>query len=256
MSELTESGFNHPSREDLSAYAHGDLQPGETTLIELHLRSCDPCRSILLAGIPEKRHSLSSPPDSIEPPSNALPTAGDETDPVQAGSPAVPARRVFPWLPVLLALAIVAGIGLAWVDVTQANQLNSLQQMQQTFQRIIHNNQASLAVVSQPGLRVVEFAGSQGAGNVVLSPDGKTAAIFLQKMPALNSDHTYQVWLVPASGSRQSAGLFQARPGQPYVPHVINSIKPLKDFSSIEITLEPKGGSSLPTTSPILTAKL
>lgn len=257
MSELTAAaGFNHPSREELSAYKHGDLLSGEATFIEQHIRSCDHCQGILGMEIPQENLVLSSQPGSLEPALAAVPAAGDEKEPVQPGSPAVPHRRVIPWMPVLLALAVVIGAVLAWLDVTQASQLRSLQQMQQTFQRIIHNNQVSLAVVSQPGLRVVEFSGSEGAGNLVLSPDGKTAAVFLQKMLALDADHMYQVWLVPASGSPQSAGLFMARPGQPYVPHVINSAKPLADFKSIEIKVEPKSGSPLPTTAPILSAQL
>jgi anti-sigma-K factor RskA len=159
-------------------------------------------------------------------------------------------------LVVALVLAIAAGAVLGWTDIAQANQIRSLQQMQQSFQRIIHGNQASLAVLTQPGLRIVEFSGSQGAGNLMISQDGKTAALFLQKIPVLDSDHTYQVWLVPTSGSSVSTGTLYVRYGQPYVPHVINSTQPLKDFTLIQITVEPKGGSAQPTTAPILTAKL
>ncbi len=258
MSELTAAaGFNHPSREEISAYRQGDLQPAEASFIEQHIRSCSQCQGILGAALPLENLALSSQPGSLEPGLDAVPAAGDETGPAQGlGSPAVPHRRAIPWMTVLLAVAVIVSAVLAWLNVSQANELRSLQQMQQTFQRIIHKDQASLAVVSQPGLRVVEFGGSEGAGNLVLSPDGKTAAVFLQKMPALDAGHTYQVWLIPTSGAPQSAGQFYARPGQPYVPHVINSAQPLANFKSIEITVEPKGGSSQPTTAPILSAQL
>lgn len=256
MSELTAAGFNHPSREELTAFAQGDLQTGEAALIEQHLKVCDQCRGMLLVGIPQERRAFSYQAPGSAPLPAETPNSLAEGD--QAAPPAAPALsfwRKIPWLAVALVLAITAGAILGWMNISQASQLRSLQQMQESFQRIIHNNQASLAVMTQPGLRVTEFSGKQGAGNVVFGQDGKSAAIFLQKIAASDSGHTYQVWLVPASGSPQSTGTFNARPGQPYVSYVINSAQPLSQFTSIQITVEPKGGSPQPTTAPILTAK-
>lgn len=208
--------IEHPLPEQLAAYAQGKLDPEQARSVELHLQSCADCRQ-------------------------------------SAAAPRKPFWRRIPYLAVGLVLAVGALIVLTGVNIALANQIQSLDQQHNTLLKIIHNNQANLALISQPGVRLVGCSGAQGAGNLLIAADGKTATLFLQKLPTLDAEHTFQVWLVPAAGTAWSAGTFQPRMGQPYVPFQIHSDQPLSGYKSMQVTVEPKAGSQQPTTQPILT---
>jgi anti-sigma-K factor RskA len=78
----------------------------------------------------------------------------------------------------------------------------------------------------------------------------------LQGLPELDREHAYQVWLIPASGAPQSAGLFRTQAGQPLTTVTMTSPAPLTDYAAVCISIEPSSGSPAPTTQPILVAKL
>jgi anti-sigma-K factor RskA len=248
---------DHPTREDLSAYALGALEADEIRRIQAHLSTCANCRAILSEYQAVADGMMFAVPPQPAPAGLRTRLATQIAVEAAAGAkkalPARPASRPRPalqWLPLALGLAVVV---LLAINVALAAQVRALQQQQQALLRLIHNDQEVLALVSQPGMRAVEINGSQGAGNLIIGQDGKTAVLFLQKLPELDANHTYQVWLIPSSGNPLSAGLFQAQAGQEVVPVLIRSPQPLSDFALVGITVEPSGGSPLPTTQPILT---
>jgi anti-sigma-K factor RskA len=79
--------------------------------------------------------------------------------------------------------------------------------------------------------------------------------LFLHGLSVLAPELAYQVWLIPANGAPQSAGVFQVSQNQPFVTFPIAIPNPITNFADIGITIEPRGGSQAPTTSPILLIK-
>lgn len=251
------TNLNHPSHEDLSAYAIDALDPNEIQPIQLHLRTCAACQQILANYQSIAEGMLFAVPPQAPPPQLrarlARQVAAGRLSRPQPNSTRWPARPVFSFARLalgsafLVLLFVILGLGL---------QVGALQHQQQALLKLIHDNQSSLALVSLPGIQTHPVTGTQGNGNLVVSPDEKTAVLFLQNMPSLDENHTYQVWLIPSAGAPVSVGLFQTPADQAYVPFLIDSQQPLKTFAAVGVTIEPKNGSKEPTTKPILLVNL
>lgn len=81
-----------------------------------------------------------------------------------------------------------------------------------------------------------------GHGTVVMSPSRGKAAFLADGLPSLPADRAYQLWVLGPGGPR-SAGLLQNE------PVVADG---LADAQAIALTVEPSGGSTVPTTIPVL----
>lgn len=87
------------------------------------------------------------------------------------------------------------------------------------------------------------------SASVVLRPGGK-ATLQVSGLAAAPQGKTYEAWVIPAGHSPKPAGLF--RGGAHTTVHLRGSV-PQK--AVVAVTVEPAGGSRLPTTKPILTAQ-
>jgi anti-sigma-K factor RskA len=85
-----------------------------------------------------------------------------------------------------------------------------------------------------------------GTVTVVVSADDRAAVISAQGMRSLPATETYQLWVISPSGAR-SAGLLSGT-GQ-IAPILAGGVDP---GDRIGITVEPAGGTSTPTTAPVL----
>jgi anti-sigma-K factor RskA len=138
------------------------------------------------------------------------------------------------------------------INLALGFQIRTLQQQQQALLQLIQQNQAGLALISQPGVRTLPVTGTQGRGNLVVAPDGSTAVLFLQDLPELPQEQAFQVWLIPVEGAPRSAGLFRGQSEQRYIPVLVESQEPLSNFAALGVSIEPREGSPVPTTEPIL----
>lgn len=87
-----------------------------------------------------------------------------------------------------------------------------------------------------------------GSAKLIWSPELERSAMLVDDLPALDGGQTYQLWYIDGSGPR-SAGLFDAAStGTSW--RVLDGSK--SDDDAVGITVEPEGGSSAPTTDPIL----
>jgi len=240
--------LNHPSSEDLSSYALQALDPNEAQSVAEHLLTCQECRQQLKAYSAVADGLLFAVPPKTPP---AQLRSSLEAR-IAAGRPvAAPPRRGFRFSIFQAALGAAVVVLLA-VTAYLAYQVNDLKQQQQALLQLLQQNQTSLALISQLGVSVIPLQTNQVAGNIVISPDGQNGVLFVHGLSPLDPNHTYQVWLIPASGSPQSAGVFQVPQNQSTSYLSIRSPVPIQDFSNIGITVEPSGGSQAPTTEPIL----
>jgi len=166
---------------------------------------------------------------------------------------AAPARPRFRLSLAWAAYALVVAL-LIVANILQAVQIQALQTQQALLIKALQENQAEMAVAAQPGVTVLKLASGPTAGNLIVSPDGKQAVLFLRGLAVLDGAHTYQMWLVPAKAAPVSVGLFQAQTGQAYVSTLVTSAASMKSFAAFAISIEPQGGSPAPTTKPILVA--
>jgi anti-sigma-K factor RskA len=242
--------MNHLPREILSSYALQALDPDEVQSVKEHLAACQECTQRLaeydaiadglLFAVPPK-----TPPPQLRSRLAASMASGRR----EAASP----RFRFSFLPAALGAALIA---LLVTTVYLVFQVRYLQQQQAALLKILNQYQSTVALVSQPGISVVPLKTDQLSGNMVISPDGHSGVMYLNGLSPLDPDHSYQVWLIPANGSPESAGTFQVQQNQSFISFPIRSPEPIQDFANMGITIEKLGGSEAPTTKPILLVNL
>lgn len=88
-----------------------------------------------------------------------------------------------------------------------------------------------------------------GKATVMWSDDLGRAALVVKKLPALDSDKTYQLWYIGDSGTARPAGTFGAS-GDGSTVEMLTGTMTAGD--TIGLTVEPSGGSKKPTTVPII----
>lgn len=110
----------------------------------------------------------------------------------------------------------------------------------------------------QTALQVVNLAGTDNApqaiGMIVISKDGSTGTLVVDRLPALAVDHQYQLWL-NKDGERVSGGVFSVDEAG-YASLWVWSSDPLVEYKSFGITVEPTGGSPGPTGKKVLGGSL
>jgi anti-sigma-K factor RskA len=110
-------------------------------------------------------------------------------------------------------------------------------------------------VITAPDARTISgpVDGQAGRGAVVVSPTLDAAVFVAEGLGAPPTGQTYQLWLIGADGSASSAGTFS--PGQDGMAAVALSGSP-ETAAAVGMTLEPQGGSTQPTTTPVLALPL
>ena len=102
--------------------------------------------------------------------------------------------------------------------------------------------------------RTYEMEGSglaSGAGGEVLLTGEDRAVLVANELPPAPEGEVYEAWVI-RDGVPEPAGLFEPRDGQA-ASTVQGSVE---GAEAVAVTLEPDGGSSMPTSDPILVAPL
>jgi anti-sigma factor RsiW len=139
-----------------------------------------------------------------------------------------------------LAVAIVLGVLLGMAR----SQLSKVQ----TQQRQIS------AVLNAPGARILTGRPSVGGSATVVVAVRLHQCVFTSSgMPGLPPSKVYQLWVLGPGGSATSAGLLAGGPGGSTSAVLASGIYP---GDSVGLTVEPAGGTTRPTTSPIVVISL
>lgn len=229
------------------AYALDALDGDECAVFERHLRRCAACQEEV-RGLRETAARLAMATAIVPPPrmrehvlaaaaqTRQLPPAG-RAHPVFGGSQATPRRRTMPRPVAMTAAAAAAAVivVLLILQVTTWHQLHAAQSQ----------GRAVAAVLSAPDARI-QAGGTSVGGTVtaVISASHHEAVITTSGMPALSGDRVYQLWVITSTGAR-SAGLLPAATA----PVLASG---LSTGDRLGITIEPAGGTTRPTTTPII----
>jgi anti-sigma-K factor RskA len=251
-----------PSRlhELADAYVLDALDDSDRERFERHLRRCPACaqdvrvmaeaatalamavaaepppglRERVLAGIAVTRQL---PPEVAEP---RRPFSVPRT------SRATPATRS-PWIPRLATAAAVAGVAAA---VTLGLAQNSTQHRLDNAQV---QSQQIAAVLTAPDAQIRSAATTVGGrATVVLSYSERKIVFTSSGLPALPSSEVYELWLLGPAQARPAGLLPEASDGK--TSPVLAS--GLETNDKVGVTVEPAGGTSSPTTTPILVMTL
>ena len=103
-----------------------------------------------------------------------------------------------------------------------------------------------ITAAADHGRAVVDVEGG-GSVTAVWSASLERAAIVVEGLESLPSESTYQAWLIDADGVAEAAGTFEGG-----ATHSLELGGILDPGDAIGVTVEPAGGSSSPTTTPIV----
>jgi len=207
-----------------AAYALDALDPGEREAFEDHLDQCERCRDEV-AELSSAAAALAFGVEPVSPP----PALRDRIlDAARAERPnVVPFRpRSSRILAAVAAVAVCAAVGLGIWNVSLHERLGSAHS--EALQRV---------------------AISGASGSLVVS-SGQTAALVLSDLRAAPAGKTYEAWVIDG-GTAVPAGLFHGGGGMTYVAigrHVPTG-------ATVGVTIEPAGGSSRPTTKPLIVSQ-
>jgi len=228
----------------LPAYALGSLDADEASYVEEHLLSCWICRgeSSTFQDVAEQL-SFAAP---AEVPSTDLKER--LLDRVQAvrPQPRVPAQTTRrPWLERLLPIWGLASLGL--IIALAAFTLSLWQRLNQ------------LEFITAPGgMRAIPLsavdATSDATGFIIVSGDGDNGALVVDGLPLLDANRQYQLWLI-RDGERTSGAVFSTDE-ENYAGTRVRVAGSLLEYSAVDVTIEPTGGSSQPTGVAVLGGSL
>lgn len=221
----------------LPAYATGSLEADELQRVEEHLLSCWICRD-------EARsfQMVAEELDFVAPAAPPSPALKDRLiQRVQSVPPKVQERASDPMPPRPFWERLFPIWGLASLFLILGLAASSF---------ILWQRVSSLEFATAPGgMRAAPLSAMDAApgatGFVLISADGEDGALVVDGLPPLGEDQEYQLWLI-RDGERTSGAVFSTDE-KSYAGTRIRAPRSLLDYSAVDITIEPAGGSSQPT---------
>lgn len=243
------------------AYALGAMPDEERLAVERHLESCPETHrelrdlvetaALLAYGCEEEAPSpllrerlLAAAQRDLEPPA---PLETPPQAPVSIRTPARnPARAQRRWFstPALGGLAAVLAVLAIGLGVWSASQQSTIQQKDA---RLVSQQRVLTALAAGAAAMPMPATGALPAG-LLIQPAGNQPALLVVDVPPATSGKTYQAWFIVA-GHPQSAGLFDGSSSGPVVIQLNGSISRAQ---AVAVTIEPRGGSSAPTSAPVM----
>jgi anti-sigma-K factor RskA len=239
--------MTHGEMDELyELYALGVLEPELAAEIESHLEEqCAYCNEHLAAAV-----ALDAQLATIAEPVN--PPARLRRRVLAAIRPAPEPVRTWSFAPFVWAAACLALLAFA---ITSRLTMSNLQQRLTTLAEERDQLRSAVQVLSRPDTRTVEFGATENVphGRVLVTRNGGVVFVGSQ-LPQIASNQTFELWLIPAAGAPQPAGLFRAGASGESVD--VSPIHAGASTKAVAVTIEPRQGSIAPTTKPFLVVPL
>jgi anti-sigma-K factor RskA len=226
------------------------VEPAERDRFEHHLGRCKPCagevRGLAATATGLAMAAAMAPPPQLKRQVLAAATVTRQMPPAAERHRPRQARRRS-WTPRLAAgvaaacLAVAVALGAAGLHTRR--ELDNAQAQ----------NQAIAAVLSAPDAQITTQATTNGATATVVVSRAEQKIIFTTAgLPPLPGSKVYELWLMGPPRIRE-AGLIPAPSAGKTAPLLASG---LAAGDKVGVTIEPAGGTSQPTTTPILVMSL
>ncbi|HSU58860.1 MAG TPA: anti-sigma factor [Bryobacteraceae bacterium] len=227
-------------------YVLGSLEPAEAAEIDEHVRTgCDYCLQRLQ--------------DALAVTSAMCGLAEPQTPPRRLRGRILaavkPQKRSQAWIFALAGLS-AACAALIVFSVWSATNMDRYRAHAAELEAQRNQLRSAVEILSRSETRTVQFghANNQPRGRVFVNP--QQGLVFVgSQLPQLASDQTFQLWLIPASGAPESAGLFRPNAAGNFVDVRTTPVDTTR-IQAVAVSVEPPGGSPAPTTKPILVVPL
>jgi anti-sigma-K factor RskA len=231
-----------PFRDNLSAYALGALDAGETAALESHLQTCASCRAELADYQRISAGLLSALPPQSPGPNLKRTLAARLLGAKKSIRPRWQLAWSFGQFATATALTLLLGISLF-----SSLQMRALQSQQAELTRQLAMEQTALAMIASPGAYTLPVSDGDVAGSLIVNSKKNSAIMILSNLPELQEGETYQMWFIEPDDGRVSAGLFEVNREGSITIAILDSGISLQAYTGIGVTVEPAGGSDQPT---------
>jgi hypothetical protein len=233
------------------AYVLDAVEPAEQARFEHHLRRCKPCGHEV-RGLAETATGLAMAV-AMEPPAQLKERVLSAVAVTRPLPPAADRRHRArealrqAWIPRLAvavaAVSVAVAVALGAVGLSTRHELDSARAQ----------NQAISAVLAAPDARIITQATTVGGTATVVVSRAEQKIIFTTAgLPPLPAAKVYELWLIGPPQIRR-AGLLPAPSAGKTSPLLASG---LVAGDKVGVTVEPAGGTSKPTTTPILLMSL
>jgi hypothetical protein len=111
-------------------------------------------------------------------------------------------------------------------------------------------------IIAMPDHVTMPIPGADGTtpiGEMVATADGSQAVIRMTRMHSMQSNHTFQLWLIDDSGAHNGGLIPFNQPDSTYYVVVpLPQDKNVLSYKAYGVSVEPSGGSAEPSTTPIV----
>jgi anti-sigma-K factor RskA len=237
------------------AYALNALDGAERDRFERHLRGCRACesevRGFAATATALAMATAAEPPPGLKQRVLAAAAVTRQSPPVVAEAadrrrprPTAPRRSWLPRLAVpVAAVGLVAAAVLGGVTVWTQHQLTTVRAENQAIAAVLAAPDAQIATARTSAGGVATVVASHSAGSMVFTSVG---------LHALPPSEVYELWFLGKTA--RPAGLLPPPTRAGRTPPVLASGLAVGD--KVGVTVEPAGGSSSPTTTPIVVLTL
>lgn len=240
--------MTHAEMDELyELYVLGALEPSESNEIDEHLATdCAHCLDSIRKAM-VTTSALAELADPVQPP------AAIRERLVRAITPPRQPRR-WSWAVFAFAAASLCLLAVAiWSN-------NTLQIVRERLALVVSERdqlRSAVEILSRQETRTIQFGPStSGAhGRILANPRGGFV-VTGSDLPQIAEDKTFELWLVPANGQAPvPAGLFRPDANNSFVHVSQESVDPTK-IAAVAVSVEPRAGSTAPTTKPFLIVPL
>lgn len=242
-------------QETLPGYALGALEKDEAAKAEAHLASCRTCSAVLedyrsVADSLALAVPMVEPPRSLRARTMQRALSGGKSKVIsQLARRTAPPRQRNWFMPALVGATLVLALAALALNLWENVEVGRQIQAQRDMLTVLAYQQGTAQIV-----RGTDRAPS-AVGRLYLDLDSGVAALVTVNMPSIANDRVYQVWLTTPEGLKSSGGIFQTdSSGNGLL--LVRAPQRLSTYVQVGVTVEPAGGSSAPTTEPVLLAKL
>lgn len=230
-------------QELLPAYVVGALDPDDAKRVDEHVMACGLCRQELDAfAVAADEIALWAP--EVEPSREVKERLMQRVrnmrrDPPQQG--ATRRRWKERLLPAWGLASLVLSVTLVAFNLVLWQRLQTLE-----------------SITAPGGMQAIALAASEtvpdASGFVIVGADGRNGVLVVDRLPALPDDQQYQVWL--RRDGEQTSGAVFSTDETGYRGLRLQAPASLFEYATLEVTIEPAGGSAQPTGARVIGGRL
>ncbi len=250
--------MNESIEELLPFYALGALTDDERKQVEAYI-AADPDARARLEEMMRVSSALSQSIEPVDPPASLKKSLMDR---VRADArPRRPAFNLSQLLasfwprpgaglsPVIALLSLVLLIAVGGWAISLNNEVTRLREETSALRRELMAQRKMLAQIAAPGARIIDISGTEhqpnAHGQFIARADGSSAVLTVTGLAPLEPGQVYQFWLIRGD-TPVSAGLLEVDEDGWAVMQITADVSP-GSFNAIGVSVEPEGGSELPT---------